>query len=93
MMICFEILRESDISKIVKVRLDELKEKYSNLESARITIIRDGKEFEIAGDTVITSMGYHPKPALEGAKLIGDCKKVGNLRTVVWGAWKVAMKI
>ena len=54
---------------------------------------KDGKEFEIAGDTVITSMGYHPKPALEGAKLIGDCKKVGNLRTVVWGAWKVAMKI
>jgi len=38
-------------------------------------------------------MGYHPKPALEGAKLVGDCKKVGNLRTVVWGAWKVAMKI
>ena len=56
-------------------------------------INKDGKEFEIAGDTVITSMGYHPKPALEGAKLIGDCKKVGNLRTVVWGAWKVAMKI
>lgn len=54
---------------------------------------KDGKEFEIAGDTVITSMGYHPKPALEGTKLIGDCKKVGNLRTVVWGAWKVAMKI
>lgn len=54
---------------------------------------KDGKEFEIAGDTVITSMGYHPLPAFEGAKLVGDCKKVGNLRTVVWGAWKVAMKI
>ena len=54
---------------------------------------KDGKEFEITGDTVITSMGYRPKPAFEGAKLVGDCKKVGNLRTVVWGAWNVAMKI
>ena len=54
---------------------------------------KDGKEFEIAGDSVIASMGYRPKPAFEDAKLIGDCKKVGNLRTVIWGAWKVAMKI
>jgi len=58
-------------------------------------VVRDkeGKEFEIAGDSVIASMGYHSNPVFEKGKLIGDCKKVGNLRTVIWGAWKVAMKI
>ena len=25
--------------------------------------------------------------------IVGDCKKVGNLRTVIWGAWDVAMKL
>ena len=60
--------------------------------------VRDasGKEFEIKGDTVITSMGYHSKPlAPESCKvhLVGDCTKVGNLRTVVWRAWDVAMKL
>lgn len=57
---------------------------------------KDGKKFDIKADTVIRSMGYHPTPALEkssGVYFVGDCKKVGNLRTVVWGAWDVAMKI
>jgi len=57
---------------------------------------KDGKEFEVKGDTVIRSMGYHAAPTFskEGkVHLIGDCDKVGNLRTVVWGAWDVAMKI
>ena len=26
-------------------------------------------------------------------KLVGDCKQVGNLRTVIWRAYEVAMKI
>jgi len=25
--------------------------------------------------------------------LVGDCSKVGNLRTVIWQAWDVAMKL
>jgi len=25
--------------------------------------------------------------------VIGDAAKVGNLRTVIWGAWDVAMKL
>ena len=55
-----------------------------------------GKEFEIEGDTVIASMGYHPAPVFAKSgkvKLIGDCDKVGNLRTAIWKAWDVAMKI
>ncbi|MCI5838410.1 MAG: FAD-dependent oxidoreductase [Christensenellaceae bacterium] len=57
---------------------------------------KEGKTFKITADSVIRSMGYHPVPALEESgkvKLVGDCKKVGNLRTVIWGAWDVAMKI
>ena len=57
---------------------------------------KDGKVFEITGDSVIRSMGYRPKPLFPDEKkvlYVGDCKKVGNLRTVVWGAWDVAMKI
>ena len=57
---------------------------------------KTGKEFEIEGDTVIASMGYHPAPVFAKSgkvKLIGDCDKVGNLRTAIWKAWDVAMKI
>lgn len=57
---------------------------------------KDGKEFEIAGDTVITSMGYRPTPLFPAGKnvhLVGDCDRVGNLRTAIWRAWDVAMKI
>ena len=57
---------------------------------------KDGTLEEIKCDTVIASMGYHPAPlslSARKAKLAGDCVNVGNLRTVVWRAWDVAMKI
>ena len=57
---------------------------------------KDGKVFDIEGDTVITSMGYRPHPlfAQKGkVRLVGDCNSVGNLRTAIWRAWDVAMKI
>ena len=53
----------------------------------------DGKEISVKCDSVITSIGYNPAPLTENAKLVGDCLKVGNLRTVIWRAWDVAMKI
>ena len=56
---------------------------------------KDGSTLQIACDSVILSVGYLPDP-LAGSKkmpLVGDCKKVGNLRTVIWGAWDVAMKL
>lgn len=55
-----------------------------------------GKDFEVACDSVISSAGYIPAPLAEkGGKvqLVGDCLKVGNLRTVIWRAYEVAMKI
>ena len=42
----------------------------------------------------ILSVGYNPAPlATKGVKVVGDASKVGNLRTVIWQAWDVAMKI
>jgi len=57
---------------------------------------KDGKTFEIPADSVILSVGYKPAPLAEKAKnihIIGDAGKVGNLRTAIWGAWDVCMKI
>ena len=57
---------------------------------------KDGNTFEIPSDSVILSVGYRPAPVAEKAKnvhIIGDANKVGNLRTVIWGAWDVCMKI
>ena len=57
---------------------------------------KDGKVFDIPADSVIMSVGYVPTPVAPKAKhvhVIGDAAKVGNLRTVIWGAWDVAMKL
>ena len=57
---------------------------------------KDGKEIEIACDSVISSAGYITNPLAKESKdvyLVGDCKQIGNLRTVVWRAYEVAMKI
>lgn len=57
---------------------------------------KEGKEIEIACDSVISSAGYLPAPLTTEKKhvhLVGDCHQVGNLRTVIWRAYEVAMKI
>ena len=57
---------------------------------------KDGKEINIACDSVISSAGYVPAPLAQKGKkvhLVGDCREVGNLRTVVWRAYEVAMAI
>jgi len=57
---------------------------------------KDGKTFKIDADSVIMSTGYKSAPLASKAKnvhLVGDASKVGNLRTVIWQAWDVAMKL
>ena len=57
---------------------------------------KDGKVFKIDADSVIMSVGYNPAPLVSKGRnvhVIGDAASVGNLRTVIWGAWDVAMKI
>ena len=57
---------------------------------------KDGKTFKIAADSVILSTGYRSAPLVAKGKhihIVGDANKVGNLRTVIWQAWDVAMKL
>lgn len=57
---------------------------------------KNKKQTKLPADSVIMSVGYHSMPlekASRNVHLIGDAKKVGNLRSVIWGAWDVAMKI
>ena len=57
---------------------------------------KDKRLTKVPADSVIMSVGYRPAPIEEEGKtvhLLGDCKKVGNLRSVIWGAWDIAMKI
>ena len=57
---------------------------------------KSGNETEIEADSVIMSVGYNPAPVAKKSRhvhVIGDASAVGSLRTVIWGAWDVAMKI
>ena len=59
---------------------------------------KDGTAIEIPCDTVISSAGYISTPLVEekghkNVHLVGDCLRVGNLRSVVWRAYETAMKI
>ncbi len=59
-------------------------------------IDKDGTSFDIAADNVILSVGYTPAPLVKKKRhvhILGDAHKVGNLRTVIWQAWDVAMKL
>ncbi|MBQ8540304.1 MAG: FAD-dependent oxidoreductase [Clostridia bacterium] len=85
-----------DFFKTNKVEV-HLETSLGAIEEGSVTVRdKDGKEFEIVADSVIMSVGYNPNPiAKKSGKvhIIGDAKKVGNLRTVIWGAWDVAMKL
>ena len=57
---------------------------------------KDGKDINIDCDSVISCAGYIPAPLAEKSgkvHLVGDCLAVGNLRSVVWRAYDVAMTI
>ncbi len=55
---------------------------------------KDGRSETIPADSVILSVGYTPAPvATKGVHVIGDAQSVGNLRTVIWGAWDMCMKL
>ncbi len=60
---------------------------------------KDGKEFTIECNSVISSAGFIPDPVVKeddresNMDYVGDCKEIGNLRTVIWRAYEVAMRI
>ena len=64
-----------------------------NPDSVEITDC-NGENKTIECNSSIISVGYIPTPVLDGKhNLVGDCSKVGNLRTVIWKAWDIAMKL
>ena len=74
-----------------------LETKLSKINEDGVTVTdKDGKSFKILADSVILSTGYRPAPIAKKAKnvhIVGDAHKVGSLRTVIWQAWDVAMKL
>ena len=69
------------------------KVKKINVDSVEI-IDCNGENKTLSCNNSILSVGYVPTPVLDGKhNLVGDCSKVGNLRTVIWKAWDIAMKI
>ncbi len=61
-----------------------------------VVCTKNGEEIVIPCESVISSVGYVPDPLKTQTKkvhLVGDCKEVGNLRTVIWNAYETAMKI
>ena len=87
-------LREYFAYKKVPVYLEsklaEVKEK------SIIVTDKENKQSEIPCDSVISSVGYIPTPLVEkgnNVHLVGDCLAIGNLRSVIWRAYEVAMRI
>ena len=58
---------------------------------------KDGKNvFEVEYDNIVNGIGFVPAPVGGKGKNIhrvGDCVTIGNLRTAIWRAWDVCMKI
>ena len=87
-------LRDYFKAKNVPVYLEA---KTTAIKDESVTIMtKDGKTEEIPASTVVLSVGYNSAPVAQKSKhvhVIGDAFKVGSLRTVIWQAWDVAMKI
>ncbi|MBR4061523.1 MAG: FAD-dependent oxidoreductase [Clostridia bacterium] len=82
---CF---KANDLPVYLETGVKEIKD------GAVVVADKEGKTFEIEADSVILSVGYNPAPIeTKGVHVIGDAQKVGNLRSVIWGAWDVATKI
>ena len=66
--------------------------------------VQTGETFFVECDNVVNGIGFVPTPVggrtasrkVKGKETIfrvGDCVSIGNLRTVIWRAWDVCMKI
>ena len=59
--------------------------------------VKTGESTFVACDNVVNGVGFIPTPVggkdNKKAYRVGDCVAIGNLRTVIWRAWDVCMKI
>lgn len=85
-----------DFFKLNKVEV-HLESQVKQIEKNKIIIAdKNNKETIINVDSIINAIGYNPNKMFakkSNCKYVGDCINVGNLRTVIWSAWDVAMKI
>jgi len=69
----------------------------SEIREDGVTIIdKSGRITKLDADSVVLAIGYKPAPQTfkgKSAYIVGDAKKVGSLKTVIWNAWDVAMKL
>jgi len=73
-----------------------LNSQVTEYKDGEVTIKYKDDTYKVKADNVIISIGYDSYKLVEKAKhihIIGDANKVGNLRTAIWGAWDVAMKL
>ena len=74
-----------------------LESKVTEITPFGVTVANEaGTTERINADNVILSVGYTPAPLAKKkghVHIVGDANKVGNLRTVIWQAWDVAMKL
>ncbi len=86
-------LREWFAWKGIEVHLEStLKE----VRDGEIVVKTKDGDITIPCDSVISSAGYMSAPLAPKGKnvyLVGDCAKIGNLRSVIWSAYETAMKI
>ncbi len=70
----------------------ELSSKVTEVTETTITYEKNGEKITIAdADTLVFAVGYDPTPvAIEGAHVIGDCDKVGNLKDAITAAHMMA---
>ena len=81
---------------LTRTLIANMVEGVSNGYSKTLDIVGIGYRASMQGKDVVLSVGYRPAPVAPKAKhvhVIGDAFKVGNLRTVIWQAWDVAMKL
>lgn len=84
-----EYFAYKEVPVYLETKLVEVKDK------SIVVATKEGSK-EIPCDSVISSAGYISTPLVsKGANvhLVGDCLQIGNLRTVIWRAYEVAMKI
>ncbi|MCB9498555.1 MAG: FAD-dependent oxidoreductase [Bacillales bacterium] len=75
-----------------------LNSKVSKITDKNVTVVTPDGEMVLDCDSVVISVGYIPGSSLieksnKRVHIIGDANKVGNLRTAIWSANDIALKI
>ncbi len=85
-----DFFKTNQVPVLLETSLKEIRE------GSVVVTGKDGAARELPADSVILSVGYRPAPLAPKGRhihLVGDADKVGNLRTVIWRAWDVCMKL